>query len=157
MLLARVEAQTFFGIRHGLETLFQLMGYDELRGQYIINKKVEITDQPQFRHRGVSVDTARNFIPIQTLKNVIDGMAFSKLNVFHWHITDTQSFPIQLDKYPSTTGKLVEYGAYGPAKIYSKLQVKDLITYATKRGDDIRDIIYRVYLIWRSFFGFATK
>ena len=51
------------------------------------------------------------------------------------HKNVTQSFPLQLDNYPETTGKMAQYGAYGADKIYTKDQVKELITFATKRGD----------------------
>ena len=64
-----------------------------------------------------------------------------QLNVFHWHLSDTQSFPLQLEKYPETTGNMAQYGAYGPDKIYTKDQVKDLITFATKRGDFLHIIL----------------
>ena len=57
-----------------------------------------------------------------------------QLNVLHWHITDTQSFPIKLEKFPETTGKMAQFGAYGPNHIYTVDQVKDLVQYATERG-----------------------
>ena len=65
-----------------------------------------------------------------------------QLNVLHWHITDTQSFPIKLEKFPETTGKMAQFGAYGPNHIYTVDQVKDLVQYATERGK-ILPIFYR--------------
>ena len=44
-------------------------------------------DAPQFAHRGISVDTSRHFIPMPTLKKIVDGLSYNKLNVFHWHIS----------------------------------------------------------------------
>ena len=64
------------------------------------------------------------------------------MNVLHWHITDTQSFPIKLEKFPETTGKMAQFGAYGPNQIYTVDQVKDLVQYATERGK-ILPIFYR--------------
>lgn len=64
------------------------------------------------------------------------------MNVLHWHITDTQSFPIKLEKFPETTGKMAQFGAYGPNHIYTVDQVKDLVQYATERGK-ILPIFYR--------------
>jgi len=129
-----IEAVTYFGARHALETLSQLMGFDDVKDRFVINSNVSIEDRPEFRHRGILLDSSRNFMPIDVIKNVINGMSFNKLNVFHWHLSDTQSFPLQLEKYPETTGNMAQYGAYGPDKIYTKDQVKDLITFATKRG-----------------------
>ena len=61
--------------------------------------------------------------------------ALFQLNVLHWHLADTQSFPIQLEKYPNTTAKMAQYGAYGPDKIYSVNEVEKLVVYANKRGE----------------------
>ncbi len=58
----------------------------------IVNQAI-ITDKPVFTYRGIMMDTARNFISLPRLKRLIDGMSYSKLNMFHWHITDTHSFP----------------------------------------------------------------
>merc|ERR1711962_131684 len=129
-----IDAVTYFGARHALETLSQLMGYDDVNACFIINSKVNIVDRPEFRHRGILLDSARNFMSLDVIENVINGMSFNKLNVFHWHLSDTQSFPLQLENHPDSTGKMAQYGAYGSDKIYTKDQVKELITYATKRG-----------------------
>ena len=52
------------------------------------------------------LDTARHFMPVPILKKQIDAMAYHKLNVFHWHIVDDQSFPFESLKYPSLTEKV---------------------------------------------------
>jgi hypothetical protein len=38
----------------------------------------------------------RNFITVRKLLEQIDGMALSKLNVLHWHLDDSQSFPSEM-------------------------------------------------------------
>lgn len=57
-------------------------------------------------------------------------MSMSKLNIFHWHITDSHSFPLVIKSHPD----LVEYGAYQPKKIYTAEDVKDVVDYARIRG-----------------------
>ena len=57
-------------------------------------------------------------------------MSYNKLNVFHWHITDTHSFPLHLKSVP----ELARYGAYSPEKTYSAKDVADLVNYARVRG-----------------------
>lgn len=89
-----------------------------------------IKDRPKFQHRGLLVDTARNFIPITDLERTIDGMAASKLNVFHWHATDSQSFPLHLPSVPL----LSRFGAYSSNHIYHPHDVRHLIEYGRLRG-----------------------
>ena len=52
------------------------------------------------------------------IKTLIDSLSYSKLNVFHWHLTDTQSFPLYLDSLPM----FAEYGAYSPEMTYNKVR-----------------------------------
>ena len=76
---ADISAANYFGARHGIETLFQLMEYDDITMNYIILNSAEIRDYPEFRHRGISLDTSRNFIAADTIKRIIDGMGHSKV------------------------------------------------------------------------------
>ena len=82
-LKATIAAETFQGARHGLETMFQLMEWDEAQGTFLMVDNVHITDRPYYTHRGVLLDTSRNFIPIPKIKEMIESLSFSKMNVFH--------------------------------------------------------------------------
>ena len=64
------------------------------------------------------------------MKHAIVGMAASKLNVLHWHITDAQSFPLQLNSLP----ELAEKGAWDHTKVYSHRDVNDLVQFASSYG-----------------------
>ena len=54
--------------------------------------------------------------------------------MLHWHITDSQSFPIQLQKYPETTGRMAEYGSYDETSLYSVHDVQAIVEHANYRG-----------------------
>ena len=71
-----------------------------------------------------------DLMPYLLFPKVVDSLSFSKMNVFHWHITDTQSFPLHLPSLPEFS----RYGAYSLDKVYTPEQVRDLVTYARDRG-----------------------
>uniref|UniRef100_A0A182YEM4 beta-N-acetylhexosaminidase n=1 Tax=Anopheles stephensi TaxID=30069 RepID=A0A182YEM4_ANOST len=132
-VVATIEAATVFGVRHGCETLLQLFTVvkeaNSIPSLHMLSEAV-ITDQPAYAHRGLLIDTARNYIPINSLKRQLDAMAASKMNVLHWHLTDTQSFPIQLNR----VAEMASYGAYDSSAVYSPNDVRKLIRYAKNRG-----------------------
>ena len=57
-------------------------------------------------------------------------MAQSKLNVFHFHIVDDQSFPYESRVYPELSNK----GAYNKQAVFSQADIADLIEFARRRG-----------------------
>ena len=89
-----------------------------------------IQDAPRFAYRGVLIDTARHFIEMPLLYKVLDGMAYNKLNVFHWHIVDDSSFPYESLFYP----ELSKIGAYHPKYVYTVSDQQRLVEYARLRG-----------------------
>lgn len=125
-----ITAATFFGARHALETLSQLMAWDDSIDRLIMVTDATISDSPAFPHRGLLIDTSRNFVSIEMIKKIIDAMSFNKLNVFHWHITDTHSFPFVSRREPL----LALYGAYSASQVYRPQDIEDLVHYATVRG-----------------------
>lgn len=66
---------------------------------------------------------------MSVLEQILDGMAYNKMNVFHWHIVDDHSFPYQSIKYPELTK-----GAYHKSMIYSQQEVAKIIELARQRG-----------------------
>ncbi|HET9425107.1 MAG TPA: family 20 glycosylhydrolase, partial [Gemmatimonadaceae bacterium] len=97
------------GLFHGLQTLRQLVEAGP------VVRAITIDDAPRFRYRGMHLDVARHFMPVEFVKRYIDLMSRHKLNTFHWHLTDDQGWRIEIKKYP----KLTSVGAWrvpaGPA------------------------------------------
>lgn len=122
---AILKAPTVVGAIRGLETLLQLLSTDR-NGFYFPG--VQIQDQPRFPWRGLLVDVARHFHPVEVLKRTLDGLAAVKMNVFHWHLTEDQGFRVESKKYP----KLHQLGSDG--NYYTQEQIKEVIAYARERG-----------------------
>ncbi|KAG0451028.1 hypothetical protein HPP92_026632 [Vanilla planifolia] len=57
-------------------------------------------------------------------------MSYNKMNVLHWHITDSQSFPLLLPSLPDLALK----GSYGPQMRYSPDDVRRTVHYAMSYG-----------------------
>jgi len=57
-------------------------------------------------------------------------MAEIKLNVLHLHLTDSDSFPLQLDEYSEIT----DSGAFSKSQIYSKSDIATFTKFAASYG-----------------------
>lgn len=121
-----VDAASPYGAMHALETLLQLIALDKQGRAYV--PAVNIVDFPRFKWRGVLIDSARHFMPVQTIKRQLDGMASAKYNVFHWHLTDDQGWRIESKKFP----ELHERGSNG--QYYSQEDVKSIVEHARQLG-----------------------
>ncbi|KAF2011633.1 glycoside hydrolase family 20 protein [Aaosphaeria arxii CBS 175.79] len=123
-----ITAKTVYGALHALTTLQQIVISDNAGG-LIVEQPVSITDRPLYPVRGIMVDTGRNYISKEKLFEQIDGMALSKLNILHWHIVDSQSWPLEVKAYPDMVK-----GAYSPREVYTHAVLKEVIAYASARG-----------------------
>jgi hexosaminidase len=122
---AKLTAPTTLGAMHGLQTFLQLV--DVSPGGFAA-PAVTIHDQPRFPWRGLMIDSARHFIPLDVMRRNLDGMEAVKMNVFHWHLSENQGFRVESKKFP----KLHELGS--DALYYTQDEIRDLIAYARDRG-----------------------
>jgi len=120
-----LNATTDIGAIRGLETLLQLVKNTKNNAYF---SGVSINDAPRFLWRGLMIDVARHFMPIEVIKRNLDGMAAVKMNVFHWHLTDDQGFRVESKVYP----KLHQLGSDG--LYYTQAQIKEVVKYATRLG-----------------------
>ncbi|XP_047453209.1 beta-hexosaminidase subunit alpha isoform X1 [Mugil cephalus] len=126
---ASLKADTVWGALRGLESFSQLV-YQGDYGTYFVNK-TEIEDFPRFQFRGILLDTSRHYLPVGAILKTLDAMAYSKFNVFHWHIVDDPSFPYQSRTFPDLSSK----GAFHPmTHIYTQSDVRRVISHARMRG-----------------------
>src|SRR5580693_7919675 len=122
---AKLNAPTALGVLHGLQTFLQLV---ETTPAGFAVPAVTIKDQPRFAWRGLLIDVARHFIPLDVLKRNVDGMATVKMNVLHLHLSDDQGFRVESKRFP----RLHEMGSDG--WYYTQEEIRDLVSYAHDRG-----------------------
>jgi hexosaminidase len=122
---AVLRAPTVVGVLRGFATLQQLVQSDA-QGWFL--PAVRIQDRPRFPWRGLMIDVARHWQPLEVLKRNLDGMALVKLNVLHLHLTDDQGFRIESRTFP----RLHELGSDG--HFFTQDQIRELIAYAAERG-----------------------
>ena len=112
-----VRAAEEWGALAGLATLCQALDQGrELR---------RVDDRPRFAWRGLMIDVARRFMPIETLQAVLDGMWYVKLNVLHLHLSDDQGFRFASTRFPELASA---DGAYDASAL------TDLVRRAADRG-----------------------
>ncbi len=101
---------------------------------------------PAYAWRGVMLDVARHFRPVEDLKRLVDLMADHHLTVLHLHLTDDQGWRFAVPGYPHLT----DVGArreetqlgHGPHATvapglheghYTDAELRDLVAYAADR------------------------
>ncbi|MCB0777583.1 MAG: beta-N-acetylhexosaminidase, partial [Chitinophagaceae bacterium] len=140
------------GIFYAIQTLAQLLVIpvsdknEKLSEGNIAVPQVSIVDYPRFQYRGMHLDVCRHFFPVSFVKRYIDYLAYHKLNIFHWHLTEDQGWRIEIKKYPELTsigskrnGTIIgrypgtgsdntPYGGY-----YTQEEIKEVVQYAKDR------------------------
>src|ERR1700674_3563673 len=122
---AKLTAPNPLGILHGLQTFLQLL---EITANGFAVPVVTIKDQPRFAWRGLLIDVGRHFIPVDVLKDNLDGMAAVKMNLLHWHLHDNEGFRVESKRFP----KLQEAGSDG--LYYTQDEIREFVAYARDRG-----------------------
>jgi hexosaminidase len=139
------------GAFYGLQTLRQLLpagveGGANASADWLI-PAVRIEDRPRFRYRGMHLDVARHFFPVEFIKSYLDMLALYRFNTFHWHLTEDQGWRIEIERYPLLTeiggwrretvvrknfdpyiGDGIPYGGF-----YTQDEVRDVVAYAAER------------------------
>lgn len=133
---ANIYADSESGHFYGLQTLLQLFRGGEKKEGSLSIACAEIHDTPRFSWRGYMLDESRQFSGEKAVKRLLDTMAYYKMNRFHWHLTDSPGWRIEIKKYP----KLTSVGGIGnhedknaPARFYTQEQIKDIVAYAKAR------------------------
>ena len=98
------------GVFYGIQSLIALMPVEFFSkpGSTIELENMSVSDAPAFSYRGMHFDVGRNFQTKETVMKFLDLMAFYKMNVFHFHITDDEGWRVEIEELP----ELTRIGAY---------------------------------------------
>jgi hexosaminidase len=130
-----IRAADDAGLFYGAGSLVQLISGQATRGKIPL---VAIEDSPRFAWRGYMLDESRHFSGEAAAYRLLDAMARYKLNRFHWHLTDSTGWRIEIKKYPKLTG----VGSRGnqsdgpdkaPPQFYTQDQIRKIVAYAKDR------------------------
>ncbi|WP_188907832.1 beta-N-acetylhexosaminidase [Aureimonas endophytica] len=92
------------GRHYGLVSLAQLLhGAREASATFTFPESGTIEDAPRHGWRGCHLDVSRQFYPVADVLRLLDIMAWLKLNVFHWHLTDDEAWRLEIKAYPELT------------------------------------------------------
>lgn len=134
-----ITARTATGRFYGIQSLAQLIASAPRTDAGISLPCSDISDAPRFAWRGYMLDESRHFTGEAGVKRILDAMAHYKMNRFHWHLTDSPAWRIEIKKYP----KLTSIGGRGsetnrkpdaPAQFYTQEQIKNIVAYAKARA-----------------------
>lgn len=89
-----IEASDEAGVFYAKQTLKQW-------GELIPCGKV--IDYPDLHHRGIMLDVVRNYYPVDSIYRILDIMAYHKLNVLHFHLTDDEAWRLEIPGLPQLT------------------------------------------------------
>ncbi|KAI0298150.1 N-acetylhexosaminidase [Multifurca ochricompacta] len=129
---AVLSANSTLGLFRGLTTFGQLW-YTVSGTVYTLGAPVEIQDSPAYPYRGFMLDTARNYFPVSDIERTLDAMSWVHINTLHWHIVDSQSFPLVVPGFTDIAQK----GAYSADAVYTPQDVANIVSYAGARGIDV--------------------
>jgi hexosaminidase len=129
--LVTIESESKEGIFYGIQSLLQLINTDTKT-----ISAVEINDAPRYQWRGFMLDESRHFFGKTKVKKLLDMMARYKLNRFHWHLTDSHGWRLQIKKYPrlTTVGGIGDFtDSTAIAKYYTQDDIREIVAYAQER------------------------
>lgn len=103
-----------------------------------------IKDAPRYGWRGTHFDVSRHFWPADDIRRCLDILAWNRMNIFHWHLTDDEGWRLEIKALPQLTDTGAKRGAdcalvpqlgsgFGTYHgFYTQDEVRDIIAYAER-------------------------
>lgn len=148
-----ITARKPIGLWNGVQTLRQILPSNPDEVDYSELPTLRIVDYPRFEWRGMHLDVARHFMPVDFVKKYIEMLSYHKINMFHWHLVDGVGWRIEIKSHPELTEKGAwrvvkpgrqpweefelweegdprpKYGGY-----YTQDEIREVVKFARERG-----------------------
>lgn len=135
----KIKATSEKGAFNAINSLLQLMHYHQ-SSDGIKLPVLQIKDSPAYGWRGFMLDESRHFFGKEKVKQLLDWMAYYKLNIFHWHLTDEPGWRIEIQQYPFLTliGGIGNYhNPLAEAQYYTQEDIAEIVSYAAARQIEV--------------------
>ncbi len=145
-----VGATTQTGMLYGLITLGQILrGAKQYPDRLTFPTGGVIEDEPALGWRGTHLDVARQFYTSAEVERLLKLIAWSKMNRFHWHLSEDEGWRVEIDAFPTLTsvgawrgyGKalppLLGSGAHPVGGYYSKHAIRRIVALGQSLGIQI--------------------
>ena len=136
------------GVINGIMTLLQRLNKSPYKN-FMLPCRVEggeIEDAPAFAYRGFMLDVCRTWLPKKDIMELIELLAYHKINTLRLHLTDDEAWRIEIKSHP----ELAEIGGFrgGDSPIwprygkwnqrwggyYTQEDMREIIEYASVRN-----------------------
>ncbi|MBE2276000.1 MAG: beta-N-acetylhexosaminidase [Rhodobacteraceae bacterium] len=138
------------GRRWGLVALAQMLHGAFADPTFRFPATGTIEDAPRYGWRGCHLDVSRHFWSLSEVKRVIDILAWHRLNLFHWHLTDDEGWRAEIKAYPQLTEAGAHRSAATPAMLpqlgdgpgrqggwYTQDQMREVVAHAGALGIEV--------------------
>lgn len=119
-----IEAVTERGVYWAMQTLKQLAEKKHSKTRF---QGCEILDWPAFRIRGFMQDVGRSYVSVEELKREIAVLSQFKINTFHWHLTENQSWRLESKIFPMLNDSANTTRM--PGQYYTLEEAKELVAF----------------------------
>lgn len=137
------------GTRHGLIALAQMLHGAITDSRFRFPATGRIEDAPRYGWRGSHLDVSRQFWPATDIARFLDILAWHRMNIFHWHLTDDEAWRLEIRAFPTLTTigatrgpdevllPQLKNGAAPVRGFYSQDEVRRLVAHAADLGIEV--------------------
>ena len=136
--LVMLKANMPSGLFRGIQTIRQLLPADvessvKQKGPWNLATGT-IVDYPVYSFRGVMLDVARHFFSVSDVEQLIEFLAYYKMNSLHLHLSDDQGWRIEIKSWPNLAlhGGSTAVGG-GQGGYYTQDQYSEIVKFAAAR------------------------